>query len=82
MWAQKDNEFFWNMKLDDAKLVTVFWCDSLMKEDLRIYGVVVFFNTTYCTNKHNLICALIIGINNHWSTAMFGCDFRADEKLS
>ena len=37
MWAQKDNGFFWNMKLeDDANLVALFWCDSLMKEDFRI----------------------------------------------
>ena len=30
------------MKLDDdAKLVALFWCNSLIKEDFRIYGDVV-----------------------------------------
>ena len=52
MCAQKDNGFFWNMKLDDdAKLMALFLCDSLMKKDFRIYGYVVIFYTTYCTNK-------------------------------
>ena len=70
------------MKLDDdAKLVTLFWYDSLMKEDFRIYGDVVIFDTTYCTNKYNLICAPLVGINNHWNTTMFGCAFKADEKV-
>ena len=40
---------------DDAKRMTLFWCDSSMKEDFRIYGDVVIFYTTYCTNKYNLI---------------------------
>ena len=70
------------MKLDDdAKLVVLFWCDSLMKEDFRIYGDVVIFDTTYCTNKYNLICAPLVGINNHWNTTMFGCAFITDEKV-
>ena len=82
MLAQRDSGFYWNMKLDDdAKLVALFWCDSLMKEDFKIYGDVVIFDTTYCTNKYNLICAPIVGINNHWNTTMFGCAFIADEKV-
>ena len=44
MCVQKDNGFFWNMKLDnDAKLVALFWCDSLMKEDFTIYEMLSFF---------------------------------------
>ena len=68
MCAQKDNGFFWNMKLDgDAKLVALFWCNSLIKEDFRIYGDVIF-DTTYFINKYNLICSSLVGINNHWNT--------------
>ena len=51
-----------------------------MKEDFRIYEDVIIFDTTYCTNKYNLICAPIVGINNH-ATLMFGCAFIADEKV-
>ncbi|XP_021721468.1 protein FAR1-RELATED SEQUENCE 5-like [Chenopodium quinoa] len=53
-----------------------------MKEDFNIYGDVIIFDTTYRTNKYNLICAPIVGINNHWQTVMFGCAFIADEKIA
>ena len=70
------------MKLDDdAKLVALFRCDSLMKEDFRICGDVVIFDVTYCTSKYNLICAPLVGINNYWNTTMFECVFMADEKV-
>ena len=82
MCARKDNGFFWNKKLnDDSKLVALFWCDSLTKEDFRIFGDVVIFDTTYCTNKYHLICAPLVRTNNHWNTIMFGCAFIADEKV-
>lgn len=41
----------------------------------------VVFDTTYRKNRYNLICGLIVGINNHWCTIIFGCTFIADEKL-
>ena len=74
MLAQIANGFFWNMKLDDnAKLVALFWCNFLMKEDFRIYRNVFIFDTTYCIDKYNLICAPLVGINNHLNTTMLGC---------
>lgn len=76
-----DQEFFYSVKLDsEARLANVFWRDSLMKEDYSIYGDVVVFDTTYRTNKYNLICAPFVGINNHWKNVMFGCAFISDEK--
>ena len=52
-----------------------------MKEDYKIYGDVVIFDTMYRTNRYNLICGPIAGINNHWNTIMSGCAFIADEKV-
>jgi MULE transposase-like protein/FAR1 DNA-binding domain-containing protein len=80
--AEKDSEFYYRVRLDqDGKLVALFWCDRMMREDYRIYGDVMIFDTTYRTNRYNLICAPIVGINNHWNTVMFGCAFLADEKV-
>jgi hypothetical protein len=39
----------------------------------------VVFNTTYRTNKYNLICAPFVGVNHHWKNVMFGCKFLLDE---
>ncbi|XP_021746050.1 protein FAR1-RELATED SEQUENCE 5-like [Chenopodium quinoa] len=52
----------------------------MMLEDYRIYGDVLVFDTTYRTNRYNLICAPFVGINNHWHNCMFACTFIRDEK--
>ncbi|XP_073148054.1 protein FAR1-RELATED SEQUENCE 5-like [Henckelia pumila] len=78
----KDNDFFFRVKLDgDGRLCNVFWRDSMMKEDYDIFGDVMVFDTTYRTNKYNLICAPFVGINHHWKNVMFGCAFLSDEKV-
>lgn len=79
--SELDQKFFYSIKLDsEARLASIFWRDSLMKEDYTIYGDVVVFDTTYRTNKYNLICAPFLGINNHGKNVMFGCAFISDEK--
>ncbi|XP_021726187.1 protein FAR1-RELATED SEQUENCE 5-like [Chenopodium quinoa] len=81
----KEEDFFFRFKLggdeNTNKLTGIFWRDSEMKEDYHIYGDVTIFDTTYKTNKYNLICSPIVGVNNHWQTVMFGCAFIADEKI-
>ncbi|KAL2932119.1 Protein FAR1-RELATED SEQUENCE 5 [Bienertia sinuspersici] len=77
---QEDNEFFFRVRLDDdAKVCCLFWRDSMMLEDYNIFGDVMVFDTTYRTNKYNLICAPFVGINNHWKNTMFACAFLGDE---
>ena len=80
--AKKDSEFYYGVRLDqDGKIVALFWCDRMMREDYRIYKDVMIFDTTCWTNRYNLVYALIVGINKHWNTIMFGCAFIADEKV-
>ncbi|XP_010686164.3 protein FAR1-RELATED SEQUENCE 5-like [Beta vulgaris subsp. vulgaris] len=80
---QKDQDHFFRFKLGGGdkgnKLTAIFWRDSQMMEDYKIYGDVIVFDTTFRTNKYNLICAPIVGINNHWQNVMFGCAFIANE---
>ncbi|XP_021734973.1 protein FAR-RED IMPAIRED RESPONSE 1-like [Chenopodium quinoa] len=52
----------------------------MILEDYRIYGDVLVFDTTYRTNRYNIICAPFVGINNHWHNFMFACAFIGDEK--
>lgn len=77
----EDHDFFFRVKLDaEGRLCNVFWRDSMMKENYGIYGDVVVFDTTYRTNKYNLIFAPFVGVNNHWKNVMFGCAFITVEK--
>ncbi|XP_074318373.1 protein FAR1-RELATED SEQUENCE 5-like [Silene latifolia] len=65
---------------EEGRLCHLFWCDSMMREDYRLYHDVLIFDTTYRTNRYNLIYGAFVGINNHWSNVMFGCAFLSDKK--
>ncbi|XP_048491407.1 protein FAR1-RELATED SEQUENCE 5-like [Beta vulgaris subsp. vulgaris] len=54
--------------------------DGRMKRDYLIFGDVVIHDTTYRTNKYELICALFVGMNHHTNNIMFGCAFLLNEK--
>ncbi|XP_074314154.1 protein FAR1-RELATED SEQUENCE 5-like [Silene latifolia] len=77
----EDPGFFFRVQFNkEGRLHHLFWCDSMMREDYRLYHDVVIFDTTYRTNRYNLICGAFVGINNHWSNVMFGCAFLSDEQ--
>ncbi|XP_074266204.1 protein FAR1-RELATED SEQUENCE 5-like [Silene latifolia] len=77
----EDPGFFFRVQFGkDGRLCNVFWRDSMMKEDYLLYHHVLIFDTTYRTNRYNLICGAFVGINNHWSNVMFGFAFLANEK--
>ena len=80
--SEKDPDFYYRVKLNEqGQLIALFWSDSMMREDYKIYRDFVIFDTTYRTNRYNLICGSIMGIINHWKIVMFGCAFIADEKV-
>jgi len=80
--VSSDPEFFFRVRLnEEGKVCCLFWRDSMMLEDYKIYGDVMVFDTTYRTNRYNLICAPFVGINNHWKNTMFACAFIGDERI-
>lgn len=79
--SANDPEFYYSVRLDgEARLANIFWRDSSMRDDYGLFGDVVVFDTTYRTNKYDLICAPFVGITSHWKNVMFGCAFISDEK--
>lgn len=47
-----DMDFFFRVRLDqEGKVCSIFWRDSMMKEDYSVYGDVTIFDTTYRTNR-------------------------------
>ncbi|XVF57931.1 hypothetical protein PTKIN_Ptkin07bG0022000 [Pterospermum kingtungense] len=78
--ATEDPMFFYTVQVDQENRVTnFFWRDSKSRIDYDYFGDVVVFDTTYRTNRYNLVCAPFVGINNHRQTIMFGCAFLLDE---
>ncbi|KAL4603110.1 hypothetical protein ACB092_10G102300 [Castanea dentata] len=76
----EDPMFFYSVQVDqDNRIANFFWRDGRSKLDYDSFGDVVIFDTTYRTNKYNLICAPFVGINHHWNNVLFGCAFLSNE---
>ncbi|XP_021774234.1 protein FAR1-RELATED SEQUENCE 5-like [Chenopodium quinoa] len=78
---KEDPNFYFRVKFDkEGRISNIFWRYAMMLEDYKIYGDVLVFDTTYRTNRYNLICAPFVGIDNHWKNCMFACAFVGNEK--
>ena len=76
----EDSIFFFSIQVDqENRMGNFFWRDGRSKLDYDCFGDVFVFDTTYRTNKYNLICAPFVGINHHWNNVLFGCAFLTDE---
>lgn len=40
------------------------------------------FDTTYRTNKYNMICAPFVGLNHYWKNVFFGCAFLLNKTIA
>ncbi|XP_061999955.1 protein FAR1-RELATED SEQUENCE 5-like [Rosa rugosa] len=77
----EDSNFFYSVQVDQYNRVTnFFWRDSRSKLDYDCFGDVVLFDTTFRTQKYNLICAPFVGVDHHWKNVLFGCAFLSDER--
>uniref|UniRef100_A0A5B7C1F7 SWIM-type domain-containing protein n=1 Tax=Davidia involucrata TaxID=16924 RepID=A0A5B7C1F7_DAVIN len=71
--------FFYTMQVDDQnRIINFFWRDGLSRLDYDYFGDVVIFDTSYCTDKYNMICAPFVGVNHHRKNVLFGCAFLLD----
>ncbi|KAF7848065.1 hypothetical protein BT93_L2326 [Corymbia citriodora subsp. variegata] len=70
-----------NLICAGQRLTNVFWSNGVSKLDYESFGDVVVFDTTYWTNKYNMICAPLVGLNHHWKNFLFGCAFLMDETI-
>ena len=52
-----------------------------MLDNYAFFGNLVVFDTTYRTNKYDMICAPFVRMNHHSKNGMFGCDFLLNEKI-
>ncbi|KAK9931792.1 hypothetical protein M0R45_019056 [Rubus argutus] len=76
----EDPMFFYSVQVDqENRMTNFFWRDGRSRLDYDCFGDVVVFDTTYRTNRYNMICAPFVGVNNHWKNVLFGCAFLLDE---
>ncbi|XP_012853618.1 PREDICTED: protein FAR1-RELATED SEQUENCE 5-like [Erythranthe guttata] len=81
--SNKDILFYWDFQVDENnRMCNFFFRDGRSRVDYEDFGDFVSFDTTYKTNKYNLICAPFTGINHHKNNVMFGLAFMSHETES
>ncbi|XP_043700081.1 protein FAR1-RELATED SEQUENCE 5-like [Telopea speciosissima] len=74
--------FTYSLQLDTEKQITnIFWADAKMVIDYAIFGDVVTFDTTFCTNKENRPFGIFSGFNHHRGVVIFGAALLYDETV-
>ncbi|XP_073057044.1 protein FAR1-RELATED SEQUENCE 5-like [Primulina eburnea] len=73
--ANKENYFYWNVQLDDDdRVMNFFFRDYRCSLDYEYFGDVLSIDTTYKTNKYNLICAPFVAFKKMWYKCMTYCE--------
>ncbi|KAM6554479.1 hypothetical protein CsatB_015241 [Cannabis sativa] len=78
--SSMDPEFYVEYKIDDEnQLAFLFWVDGMSRRDYMLFGEAIAFDTTYRTNKYNKPLTVVVGVNHHFETCVFGCAVLLDE---
>ncbi|RYQ87961.1 hypothetical protein Ahy_B09g095453 isoform A [Arachis hypogaea] len=78
---EKNPNFFFELQLEeDQSIKLVFWADARSRAAFEYFGDVISFDTTYNTNRYNLVCGSFVGVNHHGGNAPKG--FLTDQCAS
>ncbi|XP_071694827.1 protein FAR1-RELATED SEQUENCE 5-like [Rutidosis leptorrhynchoides] len=72
-------EYFTVFNNDKWELAGAFWADQASKENYKVFGDVVSFDSTYRTNKYDMKFIPFTGIDNHKKYVTFGAALLAKE---
>ena len=76
---QKNPAFIYHYEVDDNNCLSrLFWADASCRMNYGYFGDVVF-DTTYKTNKYNIIFAPFTGVNHYYQSVYLGFALLHDE---
>lgn len=64
---------------EDNRLGDLFWCDGGARADYVVFGDILAFDATYRTNTYRKPFVVLLGINHHRRTIVFGFALLSDE---
>ncbi|RVX06573.1 Protein FAR1-related sequence 5 [Vitis vinifera] len=74
--------FFYKFNIDEeSRLANLFWAYSTARMDYACFGDVLAFDTTYKTNTYKKPLVVLVGVNHHHQTVVFGCALLIDESV-
>ncbi|XP_057451713.1 protein FAR1-RELATED SEQUENCE 5-like [Lotus japonicus] len=79
--ASGDAGMFWSHHADeDGNLKQVFWADGISRMDFQVFGEVLAFDATYRKNRYGCPIVVLVGVNHHCQTIVFGTAVLTNEK--
>ncbi|RYR31830.1 hypothetical protein Ahy_B01g056750 [Arachis hypogaea] len=79
---EKNQNFFFELNLEgDHCIKHAFWADARGKAAFDYFGDVVSFDTTYNTNRYNLVLGSFVGVNHHGQSTLLGCAMMKNEDI-
>ncbi|KAK0593651.1 hypothetical protein LWI29_007821 [Acer saccharum] len=77
-----DPEFFFDYTLDeDDQFGNLFWADSTSRSDYAFFCDVLAFDAMYKTHVYRRPFVMLVGVNHHHSTTIFGFGLLGDETV-
>ncbi|RYQ89827.1 hypothetical protein Ahy_B09g096276 isoform B [Arachis hypogaea] len=79
---EKNPNFFFELQLEeDQSIKLAFWADARSRAAFEYFGDVISFDTTYNTNRYNLVCGSFVGVNHHDQSTLLGCSLMKNEEI-
>ncbi|RYR18029.1 hypothetical protein Ahy_B03g062662 [Arachis hypogaea] len=76
------SEIFFELELEeDQSIKLAFWTDVRSRAAFEYFGDVISFDTTYNTNRYNLVCGSFVGVNHHGQSTLLGCSLMKNEEI-
>ncbi|XP_062100657.1 protein FAR1-RELATED SEQUENCE 4-like [Humulus lupulus] len=78
--STKDPYLYVEYKIDDQhRLGPIYWVDEDNRRGYMLFGEAIAFDSTYKTNKYNKPLVIIVSVNQHFETCVFGLALILDE---
>lgn len=77
----EDPRFFYESKIVEGRLTSLFWADSVSQMDYACFGEVMAFDSTYKSNAYKMPFIILAGLNHHNQTSVFGCALLEGETV-
>ncbi|KAH9698471.1 protein FAR1-RELATED SEQUENCE 5 [Citrus sinensis] len=75
-----DPAFYYDFTINEHnRLGDLFWCDGGARADYALFGDVLAFDATYRTNAYRKPFVVLLGINHHRRSIVFGFALLSDE---
>ncbi|XP_057719982.1 protein FAR1-RELATED SEQUENCE 4-like [Arachis stenosperma] len=79
---EKNQNFFFELNLEgDYCIKQAFWADARSMATFDYFRDVVSFDTTYNTNRYNLVLDSFVGVNHHGQWTLLGCALMKNEDI-